>query len=216
MRDSRGSLAHVRLAAVLRLVAGLGRTASVVAEHGPWTLRVWFEQGRLVAAVRSPELGLDALESAEYLFPDGQFVVSDDRLSVDRSLTLTADELSRYLDDTAKQRAELARTVPSLWAVPRIAASGHAGTAPFPEFDGSESWLALIDGRRTVAEIIGTEHPLRHLRELVGLVQQGRVELNRDTTPISPWASSFARDPEDTTAVGRPAPTVIPAQVRAH
>ena len=68
-----GSLARLQLTGLLRLIAGLGRTTMVVAENDRWILRIWFEQGRVVAAVRASDVGLDALETAEYLFSAGRF-----------------------------------------------------------------------------------------------------------------------------------------------
>jgi hypothetical protein len=204
MAGSHGSLAHLRLTALLRLVAGLGQTATVVAENGPWTLRIWFEQGRLVRAVRSPDVDLDALETAEYLFPNGHFVVSDGEPTPEATIDLSADELNRCLDEYATQRAELTRSIPSLCSVPRLAGV-TAG-----ELDSmSLSCLRMIDGRRTVGAVIGTERPVPRLRALATMVQLGLVEFG-DRRPASPPPTS------PPTHVSAPAVAVEPADAAAE
>ncbi|MCC6174170.1 MAG: DUF4388 domain-containing protein [Chloroflexi bacterium] len=216
-------MAHLRLSALLRLMAGLGRTAAVTAEHGPWVLRVWFDQGRVIAAARSPESGLAALESAAYLFPSGQFAVSDDQLAVDRAVertvNLTAVELARYLDEIAEQRAEVDALVPSLWAVPHVAEPASASTLPSVALDDDEAaCLTIIDGRRAVAEILGTDHPVSRLRTLARLVKRGAVELSRDSAADSSWTASAAPDPDtdQSMAVEPSASTALPARMRAQ
>jgi uncharacterized protein DUF4388 len=210
MAASHKSLAHFQLTGLLRLLAGLRRTATLVAENGPWVLRVWFDQGRVVGAVRSPEVGVDALETAEYLFSSGRFVVSDGEPPPAVRLDLSPDELASRLDGYARERAELTRSVPSLCDVPRRVAEMAT------DLDRtSRSCLEMVDGRRTVADVIGAEQPLRRLRALASLVQLGLVEFGPDRAARLPRATSAAH-PSQPTVMAEPADAVLPAHARAR
>jgi hypothetical protein len=217
MTNSRRSLSTLRLPAILRLVAGLGRTAHVSAVNGPWTFEAWFERGHVVAVTRPPDRGLDALETAEYLFQGGDFEMTPGDRGPDQKLDLTPDQLAQYLDRFAAERAELSRVMPSLWAVParRWPSQDAARQVSSAEAD-SLDWSLSINGVRSVAELIGTQQPLTRLRTLARMVTDGAIEIS---TPQAPGTWQSLRSPQATTANDRyghdylltaPAPPSLP------
>jgi hypothetical protein len=184
MAELSGSLASFSLSSIIELLVSLKKTARVHVAQEPWTGEVFLRHGQVVAAAFGMPRGLGGRPSdglrglaalqAIVLTPSGSFFVAEDDAAPEHNIALSAEELRAHLVALDNERA-MYRSVWLAWdAVPR-----RIDAAEQPSADetliidrGKLNLLVAIDGRQTVAELVGAQSLLRTLRDLRWLMDQ--------------------------------------------
>ncbi|HET6318022.1 MAG TPA: hypothetical protein VFG86_16330, partial [Chloroflexota bacterium] len=112
---------------------------------------------------------------------NGQFAFVDVEAPVDRDITLSGDELRNYLDQLQSSEDKTA-PLPSLDAVPQpvVDPSGSATADQLVLDSTSVQVLMLVDGHRTVREVVGDKLLLPRLRSLAQLRERGLIEFDAE------------------------------------
>jgi hypothetical protein len=193
-----GSLAHISLPALLRLQASMQRTVHVMAAHGPWVFNAWFDGGRLVAVQCGSAVGDEALVCAPLLFGSGSYRLLEDEPPCE-AIYDDPSNFGAVLEDATAEAAYLKRLVPSADCIPWVVDDlDHASLDALSVTRAVLDVLGRIDGRRTVAELIGTERPFAGWAALAELASAGLVACQ----PEAP-AGARAEDPPPPAASAR-------------
>src|SRR3954469_16463112 len=108
------------LVVIVRILAGLRMTGRLDVSQDQRTGHVWFDQGQIVAAECGAEQGLPALDAIMLVLQDGHCSWSDEAHAAAPNVQLPAAAPDAHFYHLAQRQARLARTVPSLTAIPRI------------------------------------------------------------------------------------------------
>ena len=81
------------------------------------------------------------------------------------------DRLVCALGDLASERARLTALVPSLRTVPRISLEASSADGPVTINRGALALLRLMDGKRTVADLVRLRGAMATFRDLAHLVE---------------------------------------------
>ncbi len=197
MIELSGNLGGIGLPAVIGLLSELSETGVLYVTDGVWRGELVFLQGELLSATLGATQGLDALTACVLMLGKGEFTFAESTTAVERNISLTPRQLREYLDALPAASDTHHAQLPSLDAVPRPAV-GADNTADQLVLDRTAvQVLVLVDGQRTVRDIIGERPMVPVLRSLAVLEQNGLIEL---TAPA---------------AVARPAPVSVPVAVPA-
>src|SRR5947209_10355379 len=152
----------VGLAEVLPSLVGLDRTGRLsAAQDDAPALEVWVARGRVVDAAWGRLRALSALEMSAVFLPHASFVFSDGLQSQTRTFNLAPLDLAARLAEVAREGAALARSIPGPQAVPARVEPPRQRPTREPE---AVRLLEMIDGRRSVAELVEGRQPLVVLR----------------------------------------------------
>src|SRR5579884_582880 len=156
MVELRGSLSGIGLPALVQLLGELHQTGRLELSNDRWTAQLGFDHGDLVDARFDHERGLEALAACMLTLADGEFSFIEHDPPIDRSIRLSRDELRAQLGELSSAHGIAGSLIPSLEAVPRmVAADGHDPAEHLVLERSALQILLLVDGRRTVREIIG-------------------------------------------------------------
>jgi hypothetical protein len=199
-----GVTGSLHLAALVRFLAGLGKSGRVAVAQGGWRGEVRLHRGALVGARLGDTTGAAAFEGMALGLRDARFVVRDEAEpgpDGEGQWRVAADALPAYLERLLAERERLLRLVPSLRLVPR--------PRSVPVTDGQVTigadalaLLPALAGRETVEHLARTRGLAACLRQVAALVELGLVELG----PAAPPAS------QPSAPVPSPAP--VPAKAR--
>jgi hypothetical protein len=180
-----GNIAQLALRDILKMLIAGGQTGRLELADGPARADIYLRSGAIVHAVAGPRTG----EPAVVLLLNwsrGMFRFQPQVLSTEATVTRPYEQL---LADAARQAAEreaLARTIPSVAAIPFLA----AGPPPGPVTLQPLEWqlIAKVDGRKTIVEIaeaLGGEE-LAVVKALYRFVNAGLVTLSGQASPVQP------------------------------
>jgi hypothetical protein len=195
MNDLTGSLATIGLAPLLTFLRELGLSGQLTIVDDPLFGALYLEGGRIVGAVFDAETGAPAFESIVLLLTSGHFEFASD---VDRQLNFMAslDDIQGRLESLSAERSQLARTVPSVNAVPRPLVSGVADSDEQVTLDlGTLRLWLQFDGRRSVASVGEDRGLLRTVRAVSRLVELGLLGLEQADESATAQPSRAGRAP---------------------
>jgi signal peptidase I len=159
----RGCLPEVGLVPLLRSLGGLDRAGRLELEYG----EVFFDRGRIVAAVAGDEQGLSALARLCREPARGAFVYEEDGWPIEPQPELRALEATEVL-----AALELLGAAPSLSAIarPRPAADTQSDSGEGVDLERA-ALAILVESRdgKTVAQLIARHGLMRSLRALTAL-----------------------------------------------
>jgi uncharacterized protein len=179
MAELSGSLRTVPFAELLGFLLRLGESGCLQVSDGRRSGQVYLEAGRVASATCGSEHGRGALETIALVVPDGQFAFSR-RVPwppAESDVAIGPAELGPLLRDLARRRAELARMIPTLAAVPRLADQPDTASNPSQVVLDRPSLKVLlsVDGIRSVEDII--DESVAPGRALTGLAMLAELEL---------------------------------------
>ncbi|MBV9543776.1 MAG: DUF4388 domain-containing protein [Chloroflexi bacterium] len=183
MLELKGSLTSIGLPALVQLLGELHESGRLDISGGAATGELWFGEGRLVDAAFGGERGLSALDAIALELADGECAFLEGELAKERSIDATPESVRAHLGELSHgtpYRASVASiaSIPSLDAVPHLTNGAVMRHPDHAAPDGGKvDILTLVDGQRSVREIIGSRPLVPALRELAVLAEQGSIEL---------------------------------------
>lgn len=180
MKELRGPLETFGLASVVGFLASLEKTGHLRIAVGARAAEMDVQAGRIVGARCGPDRAHDALEAIALGLRDGEFVFADGPVEASE-LDLGADDLRAMLERLPARLQGSDGGPVSLGHVPRLL-DPPAGQAPATDSvvleRGTLATLLLVDGRRSLDDIVGSRSLAQTLRELRTLVGLGLVRLD--------------------------------------
>jgi signal peptidase I len=173
----RGWLAEVGLVPLLRSLAGLDRTGRLELEYG----EVFFDRGRIVAAVAGEEQGLSALARLCREPARGVFLYEEDEWPIEPQADLRTLEGADVLS-----ALELLGVAPSLSAVPRPRPAADTQSDSGEGVDLERVALSILVETRhhkTVAQLIARHGLVRSLRALTALRELDLIDFAPPPAP---------------------------------
>jgi hypothetical protein len=174
----------LNLAAVVRFLAGLGKSGRVSVAQGGWRGEVRLREGALVGARLGDATGAAAFEGMVLGLGDARFVVRDDDRDAAGEWRVAADAVPAYLEGLVAERERVRRLVPSLALVPHLRGGPAADGQVTIGADALALLPALAKGE-TVEQLARARGLARCLRQVAALVEPGLVELGPATRPAS-------------------------------
>ncbi len=159
MVELTGTLDGIGLPAIVRLLGELRETGVLRITSGTWRGELAFASGQLVSAQFGQDRGLDALDACVVMLAQGDFTFVEGEVTPEPHLDVSADVLRQHLDQRSEEHLGPTAGLPSLDAVPHLAGE------PAPSADQlvldrmAVQVLLLVDGQRSVRDIIG-ERPV--------------------------------------------------------
>ncbi len=199
MIELNGSLGGIGLSAVISLLSELRETGVLRLSEGAWNGELAFDEGTLISATLGTTRGLDALTACVLMLGNSEFQFVEATTDVDRNISLSTDQLRRHLEQLPATSGEQHPPVPSLDVVPRPAndSNGSAAAEELVLDRTAMQVLVLVDGQRTVREIIGERPIVPVLRSLAQLAQHGLIKIEEGTPataaallPVAPGPSA--------------------------
>jgi Domain of unknown function (DUF4388) len=224
MTELSGTLEGVGLPAIVRFLAGLGKTGALRISHENWHGEVYFDDGLVVGAELGSRRGVSALDGLIRALPGGTFVFdAEGRPEGPPNIDFKREQLLAHLDGADDSGPPL----PSLDTVPHMMPQDDDGSAEetVPLDRGTLQTLLAIDGVRTVREVIGVRGSFEALWQVANLAQVGLVRLEPPATaaavvepePSKPKPSRrAARSHAVATAAPAPSAGAVPAAPSAR
>jgi signal peptidase I len=184
MTELRGHLQDFGLAAVVQLVAELGRSGCLRISQAGWVGELHFAHGHVVAADVGEHDGQTAIELIALALADGDFVYSDcSPPAIDPHRESCATDLQRELQDLLARPK--CRGRPLLHSVPRVSLLEDATANGEIALSRTELAMLLdVNGRRTTEEIMRGRNSLLTLRTLMRMSEAGVIALEPPAVPI--------------------------------
>lgn len=214
-----GNLAQFPLADLVKMLCAGGQTGLVELSEGLNLGGIYLRDGSLVHAVAGPRSGEQALlEMLTWLRADFRF--EPRTVPREESIGRATDEVLRWCAAEAAEREAIREVIPSGQAVLSMAPV----TPPVAVSVQPEEWraLALMDGRRTVAEIgamLGREE-LDVSRMLYRLAVDGLLKTSGKVAPPAPATVNVAfferLTREATSALGPIGPFIVDDEIAAQ
>ncbi|HET6315286.1 MAG TPA: DUF4388 domain-containing protein [Chloroflexota bacterium] len=213
MVELTGTLDGIGLPAIVRLLGELRETGVLRISSGTWQGELAFARGQLISAHFGDDRGLDALDACVLMLAQGDFAFVEGEPTPEPDLEVTAEELRQHLEARSEEHLGPTAALPSLDAVPSLAGE------PAPSADQvvldrmAVQVLLLVDGQRSVREIVGDRPLMPVLRNLDFLARQGLISIPAHTRPATATPSKrLSPRPRTSTVTPAPqAPTPTPA-----
>src|SRR5262249_15668747 len=155
--ELNGSLGSIGLSALVKLLGDLHETGVLRITDGGWSGELDFLNGRLIAASLGDSRGIEALNACVLLLSKCQFGFHEGGVDVERNPDLADEELRARLADLLAQQTEQTPPLPPLDLVPKPAAHGAATPDQLVLDRTAVQLLTLIDGQRSVREIVADQ-----------------------------------------------------------
>jgi signal peptidase I len=228
MAELTGSLSNFDLAALVRFLAGLGKSGDLLVSREHWIGQLAVDHGRLIAAAVVDESGMPALEFIAAVMNSGDFEFSEGPPTLAPNFQVQTDALAE-LDQLAANapHAPISHLLPPT-IVPRVIDLPDVGDANITLGRRSIYVLRDVDGLRTVRDIAAQHGLLRTLRALDQLHQLDLIVFDPGQPPayddrsgaaprlaVSPGigsqhpASAVAENPSASPPCARPAPALL-------
>jgi hypothetical protein len=216
MTELSGTLEGMDMLAIVRFLAGLQKTGALRVTHQDWRGVVFFEAGRVTSAQLGSHQGMSALDALVLALPGGSFVFDVDASPPAKAnVELSHEALLAHLEELAARTGTGGCVLPSLESVPQLIAqtedARHGNTVPLDR--ATLPTLLLIDGQRTVGEIMGLRGSSEALWQVAHLAEVGLVGLS--TPHGASDASAAPAVPAAPTFPGAPTPHTAPARLQA-
>jgi Domain of unknown function (DUF4388) len=183
-----GFLEGVGLPAIVRFLSGLKKTGWLELDDGEWQGKVAFDQGEITDAALGSRTGLTALEGMVEVLPGAHFAFDSNARPVgEPTIRLSQDSVLARLDEVQARCARGDRRLPSPQAVPSVTASGDGNSEdPLPLDRASLQTLLIVDGKRSVRQIVAERGSFDALWQLASLAEVGLISLSPVSAPATP------------------------------
>jgi hypothetical protein len=190
-----GALEGIGLPAIVRLLGELRETGVLRLTSGSWVGELGFIEGRLSSATFGQAVGPDALDACVLMLGRGDFAFVEDA-AVEPNIALGEDDLRLRLEAQTADQDESILAVPSLDAVPRVTPEAAPSTERVVLDRTAVQILLLVDGQRTVRDIISDRPLVPTLRDLGLLAHEGLIVVDprAHTPPAGTSISSLPRE----------------------
>ena len=189
MTELSGTLDGIGLPAIVRFLVGLKKTGCLHLTLQDWHGELYFDASRLTDASFGSRTGLAALDAMVSVLPGAEFAF-DSQSPVREQVTieLSPEALDTHLDVLSARIAENLHTLPAADVVPVLVAQDDASDAgePVPLDRGTLQTLTLVDGHRTVRDIVAQRGTFDVLWQVGNLVDVGLVRLDALPMPVEP------------------------------
>jgi hypothetical protein len=204
MTELSGTLEGVGLPAIVRFLAGLGKTGCLHITHDDWRGEVFFNAGQVTSASLGSRHGLPALDAMVQVMAGGSFSFESDARATDGegAISLSRDALFDHLEEVVARSANDAPTLPPLDAVPELVGQNDSskGEEPLPLDRATLQTLLAVDGQKTVREIIAQRGSFDTLWQLGNLADVGLIQLRTDVANVGSVSSVQLETAEAKTA----------------
>ena len=183
-----GSLAKVGLPGLFTDLLATRRTGKLRVSAGGWTAVVDFDRGCPVSAFFGDARGLPAIEALAFALPAARFRFADSRSPGEaRNLAGAPGDIQEYLARLQDARDALALPDELLAAVPRMeeVAPGEGTAGEVTVGRAAVRTLGLVDGRRTVEEIVQRRRSAEAVTDLVALAELRLISFGRPVRRVS-------------------------------
>jgi hypothetical protein len=227
MTELSGTLDGIGLPAIVRFLVGLKKSGCLRLSLEDWQGQVFFEAGQVASASFGSRTGVVAFDALVEALPGANFDFdSQVRAPEGSTIELTQEALEAHLDELAARIESGLRPLPAPDLVPVLISADEAsdGGDPVPLDRGTLQTLTLIDGQRTVRQIVAHRGSFDALWQVGQLVEVGLIRLQPSpspvtaspppidiSAPVAPFESTLAPAAAATPPVPTPA-AVVPAQ----
>jgi hypothetical protein len=208
MTELSGILDGLGLSAIVRFLSGLNKRGRLRLSQHDWVGEIHFDSGRLTHASLGTRSGLTALDALVEVLPRASFSFDSHAApTTEPTIQIGNDELLAHLDQVVARVASGERKLPDADAVPVQTTTDSSAEEPLQLDRAALQTLLVVDGQRSVREIVakrGTFDALWHLASLrdVGLVSFEQQQVEREparTVEAAPVvAAAQPADPEAT------------------
>jgi hypothetical protein len=178
----QGLSGSVQETSLPRLFAFVSHTASsgrLTVSQGRWHAEVDFDRGHAVAASFGDARGLPALEALVLALPTGRFHFYETAIAPEmRNIAATPETTHAFLERLLGLHRSLGMPECLLEAIPQITESASASHANGHLVLDRQLFrtLVVIDGKRTVEEIVNVRQTAEAIVEIAALREQGLVQ----------------------------------------
>jgi hypothetical protein len=179
MIELSGAVESSALTLLLQFIAGLGRSGRLRVIRQPLAGDIDFAGGTVVDAVCGSDHGLAALDVLCVVPGPVEFsFVAMEPAHEASTLSLAPAVLAERLDSLQEQQLRIGSALRALAARPiRVTPAERSPDDQFTLTRREIELLLAVNGRRTVLDLIGTQHLLVRLGALANLVELGFVEV---------------------------------------
>jgi hypothetical protein len=208
MTELSGMLDGLGLSAIVRFLSGLHKSGRLELTQHDWVGEIHFDSGRLTHASLGTRTGLIALDALVEVLPGASFTFDSHAQPTDEpTIQLGNDDLLAHVDEVAARVARGQRRLPEANAVPAQATIESGAEEPLQLDRAALQTLLLVDGQRSVREIVAQRGSLDALWHLARLGEAGLIQLDRP--PLTREAATVGDDTLQTVVPERPAPQVV-------
>lgn len=189
MTELSGTFEGVGLPAIVRFLSGLKKTGCLSIAYDNWRGHVFFDLGRVTGASLGSRQGLTALDALVQALPSASFAFeATSRVGGEATISLSAEALQAHLDELVVQTANGTFRLPSFEAVPALVPQEHleGEGEPLPFDRGMLQTLLVVDGKRTVRQIVAQRGSVDALWQLGNLAEVGLVALSSTRAKTAP------------------------------
>jgi hypothetical protein len=186
----------------VRFLGGLNKSGHLRLSQHDWVGEIHFDSGRLTHASLGTRSGLTALDAMVELLPRASFSFDSHAAPTgEPTIQLSNDELLVHLDEVVARVSRGERRLPDADAVPTQTTNDSGTEEPLQLDRAALQTLLVVDGQRSVREIVarrGSFDALWHLASLrdVGLISFETPRLEREPASV-PEAAPAAAEPVD-------------------
>lgn len=191
-----GTLEGFGLVSIFGLLQDTGKTGCLRFSSAEWTAELAFDRGEAVAASFGDASGLAALEALALALPRARYTFVEGReLPGERNLASTPAALRLFLEQLAELRRSAGLPESLLEAVPEwVEPASEPQSAPALAVDWTGvRTLALVDGRRTVEEIVAARGTAAAIADVSALAEQGLLRFGQPPRRLPRQARSEVR-----------------------
>jgi hypothetical protein len=234
LTELSGTLDGLGLSAIVRFLGGLNKSGRLRLSQHDWVGEVHFDSGRLTHASLGTRSGLTALDALVEVLPRASFSFDSHAAPTSEpTIQLSNDEVLAHLDEVVARVASGERRLPDADAIPAQTTIENGAEEPLQLDRAALQTLLIVDGQRSVREIVarrGSFDALWHLASLrdVGLISfEPQVPEHEsaavpEAAPVAPVAPVTPIAPEpvdpDATVVTpiEPVPQEVPVAAVGH
>src|SRR6266567_725428 len=189
MTELCGTLDGVGLPAIVRFLIGLKKSGSLRLSQQDWDGDIFFDSGQVTSASLGSRTGLGALDALVEALPGASFAFdSQVRLSGEPTIRLDQDTFLSHLDELSARVGKGQRKLPAADALPALVSQEEAtggGDEPLPLDRGTLQTLLLVDGHRSVREIVAQRRTFDALWQLASLIEVGLIRVADAATEVA-------------------------------
>ncbi|MGI9146401.1 MAG: DUF4388 domain-containing protein [Chloroflexota bacterium] len=188
MTELSGTLEGMGLSAIVRFLAGLKKTGCLRVADDDWHGEIVFEAGEVTGASFGSRDGLAALDALLQALPRADFIFeTNPRTSAPPSIGLSFEALQTHLEKLGARIDSGTPSLPSADAVPEVVVQAPSAAVedPLPLDRGTLQTLLVVDGKRTVRQVVAQRGSFDALWQLGSLATLGLVRLQSGTASES-------------------------------
>jgi hypothetical protein len=205
MTELSGTLEGVGLTAIVRFLIGLKKSGCLQLRQQDWSGQIFFTEGQVAGAALGTRTGLSALDALVETLPAATFVF-DSQVSLpgEPTLRLSPDALQAHLDELTARLEQGVRKLPPADAVPVVVLHDEEAEEPVPLDRAMLQTLLLVDGQRSVRQVVAQRGSFDALWHMATLTEMGLIRLDSAPAVVQPTPSPVVIQPTPLTFVHPP------------